>query len=172
MLPTLFFHCGKLMSNNKINFFVYNLFSPFTHQMYHLISLTIVSCTTLSTGSKVGVQLFPGCYWPLIIDTYYKYTGEFIDICESPSSTLFQQMNVFLNIVIRGSYLLNPMTWVWLWLSVRSFSRSGADGGQSLACKVQLAQHGKTHPYFILAHGKSRAIDSTLFVLFCKQQMT
>lgn len=64
------------------------------------------------------------------------------------------------------------MTWAYLWLSVRNFSLSGAVGGQTLACNVQLAQHGETHPYFILAHGKSRAIDSTLFLLLCKQQRT
>ncbi len=39
----------------------------------------------------------------------------------------------------------------------------GAGGGQSLACDVQLVQHGETHTYFILARGKSRAIDSTFF---------
>lgn len=39
----------------------------------------------------------------------------------------------------------------------------GAGGGQNLACDVQLVQHGETHTYFILARGKSRAIDSTFF---------
>lgn len=52
----------------------------------------------------------------------------------------------------------------------RSCCLSGAVGGQSVACYVELAQHGETHTYFILACGKSRAIDSTSFLLLCKQQ--
>lgn len=33
-----------------------------------------------------------------------------------------------------------------------------------MACNVQLAQHGETHSYFILARGKNQAIDRTLFL--------
>lgn len=129
--------------------------------------------TALKHISIPGVSCqkkFPAYCFSIV--TYEKFRQWIISsmhflISVSHSATI----NKFIeNIHIIWILFLNYTTWTSLWSLRWLFSLAGTVGGQTLAYNVQLALRGETHAFFIMAHGKSRAIDSTLFLLLCKQQ--